>query len=296
MATVVLGSVVLVGCADGVEVSSTPAGATEQEERGAIDEALDPCSRPNMTTVEPGALTFATSDTPAPPYFLTEVPADRRGLESDLAYELADRMGFRPQEVTWEFVSPDEVVTGQFVDYDIAIAGFAPRSEEFPAVEYTRPYLEVGYEVVSTAEDVPAVLTGTRPADDDADQARAPGDLAWGASFQGSGPPWLIGEGWMEYETRYDWVRGGVSLEAALEFTDAIVIDEHTRRWLQEIQDIDTTTVGGVPVPEGSYAMVMVAGNPLLGCVDRALGEMSEAGELSELGDRWLEPRSWIEN
>lgn len=289
-------ALVLAGCADGTVAGDPPAPSAEARDERIDPDALDPCSRPNLTTVEPGALTFATSDVPAPPFFFTDEPADRQGLESDLAYTLAEQLGFRPQEVTWEFVSPDEVVTGRFLDYDVAIGGFSPRAEEFPAVEYTRPYAQVPLELVTTSQDVAAIVTGNRSPGDGAEQLRTPDQLTWAATFQSSGPPWLIAQDWMDVDTRYEWARGGDSVEAALWMTDVVVVDEPTRRWLTEAGDVDFSLVAGVEVPEASLAMAMVAGNPLLACVDRALGEMSEDGVLSDVWDRWSDPSAWSQD
>ena len=299
LGSVSIAALVLAGCANGDTAAVPAPEPTASADAGAEVDVLDPCSRPNLTTVEPGALTFATSDVPAPPFFLTDEPADRLGLESDLAYAIAERMGFRPQEVTWEFVSPDEVVTGRFVDYDIAIGGFTPRSEQFPAVAYTRPYAELPLTLVTTTDEVPAVLQGVRSSgegtEEGAGAVRTPDQLAWAATFQGPGPPWLIEQGWMEFDTRYEWARGGISVEGALDLADVVVVDEPTLSWLTEVGDVDFSRIAGVEVPTASLAMAMVAGNPLLACVDRAVGEMSEEGELSDVLDRWTNPDSWTE-
>ncbi len=296
---ILVAALLVTGCANGDTAQPPDPEPTGSTETGVEVDVLDPCARPNLTTVEPGALTFATSDVPAPPFFLTDEPSDRLGLEPDLAYAIAEQMGFRPQEVTWEFVSPDEVVTGRFVDYDIAIGGFTPRSEQFPAVAYTRPYAELPLTLVTTTDEVPAVLQGVRSSgegtQEGAGAVRTPDQLDWAATFQGPGPPWLIEQGWMEFDTRYEWARGGISVERALDLADVVVVDEPTLSWLAEVGDVDFSRVAGIEVPTASLAMAMVAGNPLLACVDRAVGEMSEEGELSDVLDRWTNPDSWVE-
>ncbi len=49
------------------------------DENDTERQCLDPCAKPNLTTVEPGAITFATSSVPTPPFFLTDDPSDREG-------------------------------------------------------------------------------------------------------------------------------------------------------------------------------------------------------------------------
>ena len=148
---------------------------------------LDPCSKPNLTTVKPGALTFTTSAAPAPPYFLSDEPADRLGLESEVAYAVAEQLGFRSQEVTWEFASAEDVLTGSFLDFDLAVDGYVARPDEYPAIAYSTPYLET-----TTVLDVPddearRVLLGVS-------QQTQPSSLRFAAPVQGTGRPWLLGK------------------------------------------------------------------------------------------------------
>jgi ABC-type amino acid transport substrate-binding protein len=100
---------------------------------------LDPCAKPNLTTVEPGALTFVTPEVPAPPYFQSEIPADRLGLDADFAYALAEQLGYRPGQVVWEFAPVEQIVQGEFVDFDVAVGGIT-QVVEGPVVAVAVPY------------------------------------------------------------------------------------------------------------------------------------------------------------
>lgn len=174
--------------ADQQAITTTP----EQEDQpDAVSEMLDPCAKPNLTTVEPGALTFTTSIVPDPPFFLTDKPSDREGFDSEFAYELAARLGFRPGEVTWEIVPADLVLSGEFVGYDVAIGGYVPESIETTSVDFSQSYLDRGLSSETNA-------------------------------------------------------------------------------------------------PDDAFALALVAGNPLLACVDRALSELSDEGTLVGLRERWL--------
>ena len=280
---------------DGVALPLEPDPSPSTE---AVD-ILDPCAKPNLTTVEPGALTFATPAGPIPPYFLTDEPSDQLGLESALAYVLAEQLGFRNQEVTWEVVPAEQVLTGEFTDFDIALGGFVARPDEFPIIDYSTPYLVTSVDVVATGDDVRGVLVGGGGSTAVATQEDAPRltplDLRWTASVQGLGRPWLASQGWLSDRGLTIWARGGLEMIAAEDGTDVRIIDEPTQEWLTTIAEEEVSIVPGVTPPDAEYSLAMVAGNPLVACVERALGEMSETGQLQELTTTWLDPVMWIE-
>jgi len=280
---------------DGVALPLEPDPSPSTE---AVD-ILDPCAKPNLTTVEPGALTFATPAGPMPPYFLTDEPSDQLGLESALAYVLAEQLGFRSQEVTWEVVPAEQVLTGEFTDFDIALGGFVARPDEFPIIDYSTPYLVTSVDVVATGDDVRGVLVGGAGSTAVATQEDAPRltplDLRWTASVQGLGRPWLASQGWLSDRGLTIWARGGLEMIAAEDGTDVRIIDEPTQEWLTTIAEEEVSVVPGVTPPDAEYSLAMVAGNPLVACVERALGEMSETGQLQELTTTWLDPVMWIE-
>jgi len=284
--------------------SSRDDEATLPSEPGATSSAesvdiLDPCAKPNLTTVEPGALTFATSTGPIPPYFLTDEPSDQLGVESALAYALAEELGFRNQEVTWELVPAEQILTGAFVDFDIAIGGFVARPDEFPIIDYSTPYLVTGTSLVATDDDIRGVLVGGARSTATAAQEDAPRltplDLRWTASVQGLGRPWLASQGWLSDRGLSIWARGGLEMIAAEDGSDVRIIDAPTRDWLTIVAEEDVAVVPGVTPPDAEYSLAMVAGNPLVACVDRALGEMLETGQLQELTTTWLDPVRWLE-
>lgn len=109
----------------------------------ALAPMLDPCAKPNLTTVEPGAITFVTSAVPAPPFFLTDDPSDREGFDADLAYSLAEVLGFRPGQVTWEYAPMRQILSGEFVDYDLALGGFTQTGSEGAPVVFSQPYASI---------------------------------------------------------------------------------------------------------------------------------------------------------
>ena len=295
MVTVVFaGMVLLTACADASGEETSEPTATSADDADSLSSTLDPCAKPNLTTVEPGALTFATSAVPAPPYFLTDEPADRLGLEADLAYVLAEQLGYRPGEVTWEFVAADQILAGEFTDFDVALGGYTASNSTGSPVEFTRPYLASDLVLLSDSPAVAGALNGTATEDS---PALDPMQLRW--ATRGNGPAALgpMGEGPM--------IRGTVVFDGADQLVadapirrsaDVVVVDEWIASWLSDVANEEIPVVSGLDVGATEYVMAVVSGNPLLPCVDRALEEMSETGSLAQLRERWGDPAQWRED
>ncbi|MEL0282137.1 MAG: hypothetical protein VXA76_06400, partial [Actinomycetota bacterium] len=87
--------------------------------------------------------------------------------------------------------------------------------------------------------------------------------------------------------------RAGSEMEQARESTDAQLLDASTGQWLEEVADVEISGVAGVDPPDIAMSFAMVQGNPLAACVDRALAELSESGELETIVETWLDPEMW---
>ena len=272
-----------------------PAEATPgEEDSSALATMLDPCAKPNLTTVEPGALTFVTSAVPAPPYFLSDQPSDRLGFEADLAYSLAEELGFRPGEVTWEFVPAEQVLSGEFTAFDLAVGGYSARDVDSSAVVFSQPYLVDDAVVIAENDDIRNALLGRVPEESESQDARS---LRWGSSAHGSDAPAPIAAEWEL--SRVDSFVGAQELLAggsAWSTAEVVVTDDAHAAWMEAIGGESPVVVAGAEPAALHYALALVKGNPMQPCIDRALGEMSEAGTLEQLKNRWLDPVAWSED
>ena len=52
-------------------------------------------------TVTPGKLTIATGNPAYPPYVMNDAPESGEGFEAAIAYAVAEKMGFAPEDVVW---------------------------------------------------------------------------------------------------------------------------------------------------------------------------------------------------
>lgn len=278
---------------NGTDVASAEA-TPDEEDSSALATMLDPCAKPNLTTVEPGALTFVTSAVPAPPYFLSDQPSDRLGFEADLAYSLAEELGFRPGEVTWEFVPAEQVLSGEFTAFDLAVGGYSARDIDSSAVVFSQPYLVNDAVVIAQNDDIRNALLGRVPEESESQGARS---LRWGSSAHRSDAPAPVAAEWEL--SRVDSFVGAQELLAggsAWSTAEVVVTDDAHAVWMEAIGGESPVVVAGVEPAALQYALALVKGNPMQPCIDRALGEMSEAGTLDQLKDRWLDPVAWSED
>lgn len=278
-----VGSLFISGCASASSQEAIAPTPEVEDQTDARAQMLDPCAKPNLTTVEPGAITFAASAAPAPPFFLTETPSDRSGLESDLAYALAETLGFRPGEVTWEIVPAEQILSGEFTDYDLAIGGYAPDRVDGSPVVFSQPYLQADLVVLSD-DDLSADLDAGSP-------------LSWAFSLQGPARSWLVAQGQgIESSSTFTGANQLTRDGAIRRSSDAVVVDEFSARWLVEIAGEEVPMAVVLDLPIAEFAFGLVAGNPMLACIDRALIEMSEVGTLDALRERWLDPQQWSDD
>lgn len=104
------------------------------------EEALDECSNPNLTVVNPGQLTVGTQEVDVEPLVMAGTPSTGEGFEAGLAYALAATLGFGAADVAWVLLEPgdDPFGVGPRVDF---VIGQVPYSTEPGATVTSDPYL-----------------------------------------------------------------------------------------------------------------------------------------------------------
>ena len=235
-------------------------------------------------------MTFATSAVPAPPYFLTDEPADRVGFEADLAYSLAEILGFRPGEVTWEFVPREQIESGEFTEFDVALGGYTGSDSAF--VTYTRPYLEADLVVLSDSPAAAETVRGAPAQSGDSDSART----RWASRGHDPLSLGLVDQAASDDVVSYDGADQLVSGSSLRRSVDVVIADSWVESWLADVAEDRSLVDVGVTAGATEYVMAVVTGNPLVPCVDRALEEMSETGSLAQLRTQWSDPAQWRED
>ncbi len=272
--------------------SSTPTGST-----GAPATAADCASQNQGALVSSGTLTVGTDNPAYPPYFQgggtkgTEWkinnPATGKGFESAIAYEVAKRMGFTPDQVTWTVVpfvqsyAPGE----KHFDFDINQISYKPARAQ--AVDFSESYYDVNQALVA--------VKGTPIT-----QATSISDLA---QYTLAAP---LGTTSYDYITNVIHAKAGAYQKlsdtvAALNAgqVDGIVVDLPTALYIADpyVQEVkNSTVVGQFPNPPGSqpeyFGMVLAKGSPLTQCVNLALEAMKSDGTLAAITQKWLSEKT----
>jgi polar amino acid transport system substrate-binding protein len=286
-----LAIVALVAAACSNSSTTAPPAAT-----GSATQTAQQCAAGATLTTD-GKLTVGTDSPAYAPYFQggTEKgsqwdindPNTGKGFESAVAYEIAKRMGFVPDEVTWVVVPfAQSYAPGpkQF-DFDInQISYSAKRAQE---ADFSDSYYDVNQALV--------VVKGTPIA-----SATSIADLAQYklATQLGTTSADLIESYIGGTAGTYQTLRDAVAAVNAGQ-ADGIVVDYPTALYMADpyVQEVKNSTVlAQFPtdaVPGGEhFGTVQAKGSALTPCIDLALQEMKADGTLQAITNQWLSKKT----
>jgi polar amino acid transport system substrate-binding protein len=152
-AVLALGALALSACAP---VDDEPT-ASDPGSSPSTSEVADPasCVTDDML-LEPGVLTVATDSPAYEPWFIDNDPTNGEGYESAVAYEVADRLGFSADQVSWVKVpfNVSYAPGAKEFDFDINQISITPKRAE--VVDFSTGYYQAAQAVIA--------LEGTRAA------------------------------------------------------------------------------------------------------------------------------------
>ena len=286
-------SLMLVACAQTPSSSSSSAAAPSSTAASAAassaasevasaspEPAVDECAPENLTLLTPGTLTIGT-DTPAyPPYFEDDDPTNGQGFESAVAYAVASNLGFEPNQVTWTVVpfNTSYAPGDKAFDFDINQISITPKRQK--VVDFSDGYYTVNQAVVALKDSPIANATTI-------------------AELQAAKLGAQIGTTSLEYindvvkPAEQPYVYNDTNdAKSALQNgqIDGIVVDLPTAYYITAVEMPKGKIVGQFPSPESGeqFGLLFAKGNPLVTCVNKALAELKESGQLQAIQDQWL--------
>jgi len=239
-------------------------------------------------TLQDGALTIATGNPAYFPWVIDNDPSSGKGFEAAVAYELAERMGFTADEVTWTSASFDQSIQPGPKDFDINLQQFSITAERDEVVDFSVPYYSAAMAVLVRKET--AVKTTTN--------IGSLKTLIWGVDANTTALPMLQGAIAPDAEPLlYD---DGTNVVEAMKANqiDAALFDLPTALYLSAVVLEDGIVLGQFPADRSErpdqFGLLMEEGNPLKACVDEAIGSMSEDGTLAAIESEWLQETTGV--
>lgn len=257
-------AIVLAGC------SSSPAPATSG------DAASGPAAEDYVT---PGKLTFATGETAYEPYFVDDDPESGEGFEAAVAYAVADKLGFAPDDVVWVRTSFEAAIAPGPKSFDINVQQYTITDERKQGVDFSSPYY-------SASQSIVAIAGGA--ADGVSDIAGLT-DLTIGAMANSTSAQTLA-EVAPDAEARlYNSNEDAVAALGAGQI-DAIVLDTPTAYLAVNFYIDNSFFVGELPKAgiEDEWGLLLAKDSPLTPAVTAAVDELREDGTLADLEQKWL--------
>ena len=252
--------------------------------------APDQCATENLPLLTPGQLTIGTDNPAFPPWFEGGTPegspweindpSTGEGFESAVAYAVAERMGFGPDQVVWvevPFAQSFKPGPKDF-DFDVNQISYVPRRDQ--AVDFSDSYYDVNQALVAVGGTPIADATTVAEL-----QGYTLGAPVGTTSFDYIESNIQPTEDPAVYDTLNDAVR---ALENGQ--VDGVVVDLPTAFFVTAVQIEDGAIVGQFPTvgAQEYFGMVFAEGSPLVECVNVALDELKADGTLAAIQQEWL--------
>jgi polar amino acid transport system substrate-binding protein len=259
------------GCAPADENPGGTASAS------ASAEVCVPGALPTRTA---GKLTIGTDNPAYEPWFSDNKPANGKGFESAVAYQVAERLGYPAANVTWTSVTFNNAIAPGPKAFDFDINEFSITPERKNAVDFSAPYYLVRQTVITTkgskiagAKSIADLKTAKLGAQVGTTSYRAITDL-----LKPGPQPQVFNN---NDDAKAALVNGTV---------DGIVVDLPTAFYMTAAELKDGVIVGQLPqvgVPE-QFGLVLDKDSTLTSCVSKAVDQLRQDGTLAVLEKTWL--------
>lgn len=234
-------------------------------------------------TLTDGTLTIATGNPAYYPWVMDDAPESGEGFEAAVAYAIAEKMGFAREDVTWVRTSFDEAIQPGAKNFDFNMQQYSITPERDAMVDFSLPYYTSAMAVLTTTSVIEA---GAEPT---LESLRG---LKWGAVATTTAVPML--NEIIQPDSDPLLYNDNADVNAAIMAgqIDAALYDLPTALYLSAVIVEDGALLGQFPPDQSEtpdqFGLLMEEGNPLKECVDAAITELTESGELAEIEARWL--------
>ena len=251
--------------------------------------AIPGCAKSSLNLLNEGRLTLGTDNPAFPPWWgggetrkpwKVSNPYSGKGYESAVAYAVAKQLGFTKGQVDWVHVPFAQSYRPGDKDFDFYMAQVSYTPERDKVVDFSNSYYFVNQSVVGRK--------GTPITSAKSVAALKP--YRFGAQL-GTTSYQYIQKYIKPNERPLAYKSNDLAVQALKNGRlDGIVVDLPTAFYVTAVQVEDGVIVGQLPNrgTKERFGMVFEQGNPLRGCVNKALNKLWANGTMKKLQNVWL--------
>jgi len=267
----------LVGCSSSTSSSASPAASTSS---GASASAAS-CTLGDVLNevYAKGVLTVATDQPAYPPWFENNNPSNGQGYESAVAYAIAAQLGFKPSQVKWAYEPFNDSYAPGPKKFDFDINEISYTATRAQVVTFSDSYYDVQQALVALKSS--PIVTKHTPAELKTyvygDQVGTTSLAFINTDIQPTQTPKI-------FETLNDVKEALQDKQIA-----ALVTDTPTAQYISSSEIPGSIMVAQFPSTGEHYGLLFAKGNPLVGCVNKALATLKSNGTLAKLTMQYLQ-------
>jgi polar amino acid transport system substrate-binding protein len=290
VAALAIVAVFAAACSNGAATpaASTAASQAPSESAAASEapsQAAVACSFAALKTKTPGTLTIGADNPAYPPYYQPSDPAtdpwelgdptNRLGFEGRTAWTIARNLGFVGDTVTWIAAPFNNAIGPGEKDFDIYLSQVSFSEERAQAVDLSDGYYDVAQAVVAAKDSKlskETTISGLK-------------GYQFGAQV-GTTSLNLINTTIAPRQEAKVYDTNDLAIEALKNGQiDGLVVDLPTALYITAAQFDGGVIAGQFPAPEGGehFSVVLDKDSPLTECVNRAIGQLRDSGELARI-------------
>jgi len=270
--TVLAASAGLGGCASSTSSSTTSAGASA---------STASCTFAGVQgdLYAKGVLTVATDQPAYPPWFENNNPSNGQGYESAVAYAVAAQLGFKKSQVKWAYEPFNDSYAPGPKKFDFDINEISYTAARAQVVTFSDSYYDVQQALVALKSS--PIVTKHTPAELKTyvygDQVGTTSLAFINSDIQPTQTPKV-------FETLNDVKEALQDKQIA-----ALVTDTPTAQYISSSEIPGSIMVAQFPSTGEHYGLLFAKGDPLVGCVNKALTTLKANGTLAALTKKYLQ-------
>jgi polar amino acid transport system substrate-binding protein len=277
--TLMAASAGLAGCAS--STSSSSSASSSASAGGGTSASAASCTFAGVQNelYAKGVLTVATDQPAYPPWFENNKPSNGQGYESAVAYAVAAQLGFKPSQVKWAYEPFDSSYAPGPKKFDFDINEISYTAARAQVVTFSNSYYDVQQSLVALKTS--PIVTMHTPAELKTyvygDQVGTTSLAFINSEIQPTQTPKV-------FETLNDVKQALQTKQIA-----ALVTDTPTAQYISSSEIPGSVMVAQFPSTGEHYGLLFAKGNPLVGCVNKALATLKSNGTLAQITAKYLQ-------